>query len=307
MCFSSNVCLFFIGVWAAAAQLPGGVQQADANDPYATNLLWSYGVPKYNLDSNYVYNSVPDMSTLKLRKQVVAGMNYIYDVHMVESTCPKSAGNLTIFQQTTCVARPGGRDDLCTFKLWDRAWLNQTEVTQMSCKPANVTTAPNGASAPNVSDSIIVGDSAVTNAPKPVILGGQTAADSSDPDVQSLLWNYIVKRYNSESNSIVYSVPDMVTVKRQVVAGTLYTFNVQMRESTCSKYQVGLDLYVLTANGSCEPSNGGRTDQCTVKIVEQLWLNRTEITNYKCNPLSSTDSPTTFVAPSNSLGAVNPK
>jgi len=290
--FVSNIICLFAIVCVSVAQLPGGVQEADANDDYATNLLWAYVLPKYNLESNNAYNSVPDMSTLKLRKQVVSGMNYFYDVHMVESTCAKSAGNVTILQRTTCVARAGGRDEVCSITLWEQAWLNHTEVTQMSCQPANGTST--------MSDR-----TSTTKAQKPPVLGGQVAADSNDADIQSLLWNYIVKKYNSESNAIVYFVPDMVTVHKQVVAGILYTFNVHMRESTCTKYQQGINLYVLTTDGSCAPADDGRTDECTVKIVEQPWLNRTEITSYHCTPQKGA-SMTTLV-PSNTLSAVIPK
>jgi len=309
--------LFCFGVFTCAtAQLPGGVSPADSTDPYAMNLLWHYAVPKYNFESNYVYNSVPDITTLKLRKQVVAGINYIYDVHMVESTCSKAATSWISVSQfpTSCLPRTGGRDDLCTFKIWDRAWLNDTQVTQMSCKPQNNATTGGLNATVNGStpiSGIIVtdvnptsSDNVTTSAPK---AGAPFAANSSDPEVQSLLWNYIVKRYNGESNAIMYSVPELVSVKRQVVAGTLYTFVVQMHESSCTKYQLGLDLYVLSASGSCAPVDGGRTDQCTVKIIEQLWLNRTEITNYQCNALITTDAPTVLVPTDNALGAGNTK
>jgi len=309
----------FIGVFTCAtAQLPGGVSPADPTDPYAMNLLWHYAVPKYNYESNYVSNSVPDISTLKLRKQVVAGINYMYDVHMVESNCTKAQTSWISVAQfpTTCLPRAGGRDEVCTFKIWDRAWLNDTQVTQMSCKPQNNATTgalnatANGSSpssGPIVTDvNPTSGDTttSVVTTSRP-IAGAPFAADSSDPEVQSLLWNYIVKRYNAESNAITYSVPDLVSVKRQVVAGVLYTFVVQMHESSCTKYQLGLDLYVLSASGACAPVDGGRTDQCTVKIIEQVWLNRTEITNYQCNALISTDAPTILPVVASTNNAVN--
>jgi hypothetical protein len=52
------------------------------------DLVWNYGVKKYNDASNSMYHSVPEI--LKAEKQVVAGELYHIEVLMRESSCMKN-------------------------------------------------------------------------------------------------------------------------------------------------------------------------------------------------------------------------
>ncbi|PWS23063.1 hypothetical protein DKP78_15115, partial [Enterococcus faecium] len=65
---------------------------------------------------------------IKVQKQVVAGMKYIFTVEMARTNCRKGG------VETQCEIHALAKPYTCTFEVWSRPWLGAPQVIKNDCK-----------------------------------------------------------------------------------------------------------------------------------------------------------------------------
>ncbi|XP_052333581.1 cystatin-like isoform X2 [Oncorhynchus keta] len=112
----------------SAAGTPGGVVDADMKDQTTRDAL-QFAVAEYNKRTNDLY--VWQMAkVVKVQKQVVAGMNYIFTVQMARTLCRKGG-----LEKDCAVHHDPAATNQCTFEVWSRPWLGAIQLTKNDCQP----------------------------------------------------------------------------------------------------------------------------------------------------------------------------
>ncbi|KAM9412337.1 cystatin-like [Salvelinus alpinus] len=111
----------------SADGIPGGVVDADMNDP-ATRDALQFAVAENNKRTNdmYVWQVA---KVVKAQEQVVAGMKYIFTVQMARTLCRKGGVK-------DCAVHPAPAVTYqCTFEVWSRPWLGTIQLIKNDCQP----------------------------------------------------------------------------------------------------------------------------------------------------------------------------
>ncbi|NXG74973.1 CYT protein, partial [Baryphthengus martii] len=101
----------------------------NANDEGLQRAL-RFAMTEYNKASNDMYSSRV-VRLLSAKKQIVAGIKYIMEVEIGQTTCLKSATNLQ-----NCAFRaepPTAQHTICKFVVYTVPWLNKTELLDWNC------------------------------------------------------------------------------------------------------------------------------------------------------------------------------
>ncbi|XP_028844006.1 cystatin-like [Denticeps clupeoides] len=106
----------------------GGPMDVDINDQSAQNAL-KFAVAQHNKGSNDVFVSAVQ-NVIEARKQVVAGIKYIFEVQMARTQCKKGGvEELCEFHEDPALAKPF----TCTFEVWSRPWMNSIVLLKNTC------------------------------------------------------------------------------------------------------------------------------------------------------------------------------
>ncbi|XP_038830758.1 cystatin-like [Salvelinus fontinalis] len=111
----------------SADGIPGGVVDADMNDP-ATRDALQFAVAENNKRTNdmYVWQVA---KVVKAQEQVVAGMKYIFTVQMARTLCRKGGVK-------DCAVHPAPAETYqCIFEVWSRPWMGASQLIKNVCQP----------------------------------------------------------------------------------------------------------------------------------------------------------------------------
>ncbi|XP_034463980.1 cystatin-C-like [Hippoglossus hippoglossus] len=117
--------LFAVGLAGLGGMVgaPADVDISDAQD------FLDFAVVQHNRGSNDMFLSQV-AKVIKVQRQVVSGSLYIITVQMGKTPCRKgSADEVCAIYQDQASARPY----ICTFKVWSRPWLNDTQLVGETC------------------------------------------------------------------------------------------------------------------------------------------------------------------------------
>ncbi|NP_001038067.1 cystatin-C [Phacochoerus africanus] len=111
-------------------RLVGGLIDADVNEEGVQQAL-SFALSEYNKASNDAYHGRV-LRVLRVRKQVVAGMNYFLEVEIGRTTCTKSQANL---DNCPFPNQPDlQKKTLCSFQVYTVPWKGTTSLVKSSCR-----------------------------------------------------------------------------------------------------------------------------------------------------------------------------
>ncbi|XP_055745625.1 cystatin-like [Salvelinus fontinalis] len=110
----------------SADGIPGGVVDADMNDP-ATRDALKFAVAEYNKGTNDTY-AWQVAEVVKAQKQVVAGMKYIFTVQMARTLCMKGRVKDCAVHQYPAVTYQ------CTFVVVSRPRLGEIQLIKQACE-----------------------------------------------------------------------------------------------------------------------------------------------------------------------------
>ncbi|XP_026079382.1 cystatin C (amyloid angiopathy and cerebral hemorrhage) [Carassius auratus] len=112
----------------ASAGLTGAPMDADMNDEGVKSAL-QFAVAQYNRQSNDAF--VRQVSeVIKVQRQVVSGMKYIFTVKMGRTSCRKGGA------ETLCAVHEDpsfARATECKIKVWSQPWRNFIKVLENTC------------------------------------------------------------------------------------------------------------------------------------------------------------------------------
>ncbi|XP_063048372.1 cystatin-like [Engraulis encrasicolus] len=119
------------------AAMVGGPADADINEEGVQNAL-QYAVVEHNKGTNDMYISKV-ANVVKVQKQVVAGMKYIFTVEMGRTPCKKGGVELNCEVHTDLeLAKPY----TCTFEVWSRPWVKVNGIKLVKNQCMHPTPAP---------------------------------------------------------------------------------------------------------------------------------------------------------------------
>nr|CAD7396221.1 unnamed protein product [Timema poppensis] len=172
----------------------------------------AFALTKLDLTDSFP-NSQPHVKIVAANKQVVQGSLYHLTLELVEGG-PSNENVAT---------------HVCYVSVWDRPWLNKTELTNSSCSPVQQRTK------------------------RELLVGGASPASVSDSGVQRAA-STALAHLNSVSNSFYsHTLITLVNATKQVVAGVKYSLVLEVGESTCAKTEASAGTCPLR-EGSLDPS-----------------------------------------------------
>ena len=163
------------------------------------------------------------------------GSNYYIKIKMNDANCRKQC---TIEE--------------CDLVIYERVWVNFTNLTKFDCTIQN-------------NQAMNLGGFADLNAGKNSdVLVGQSKQVAMNSNSQAAL-DKILTGINSQLNSYLHKVQSVNEVKKQMVAGILYRFKFQIAKTTCDIQQIGqID--------TCEIPDKSVTLKCTGSILDKVWM-----------------------------------
>uniref|UniRef100_A0A8C1KRC8 Cystatin-like n=1 Tax=Cyprinus carpio TaxID=7962 RepID=A0A8C1KRC8_CYPCA len=111
----------------ASAGLTGAPVDADMNDKGVQNAL-QFAVNTFNRQSNDAFlRQVSEV--IKVQKQVVSGLKYIFTVKMGRTSCRKGG------VETLCAVHEDPSVTQCKITVWSQPWKNFIKVLENTCLP----------------------------------------------------------------------------------------------------------------------------------------------------------------------------
>uniref|UniRef100_A0A3B3QC36 Cystatin C (amyloid angiopathy and cerebral hemorrhage) n=1 Tax=Paramormyrops kingsleyae TaxID=1676925 RepID=A0A3B3QC36_9TELE len=113
----------------ANATLVGAPSDASLNDPEVKKAL-RWAVSEYNKQSNDAYLRGVS-KVVKVQKQVVSGIKYIFKVNMGRTACRKDGA------ESSCAVHMDvdqAKAYVCTFEVWSQPWLGSIKMVKDDCK-----------------------------------------------------------------------------------------------------------------------------------------------------------------------------
>ncbi|XP_073931349.1 cystatin 10-like [Castor canadensis] len=108
--------------------------------------------------------------------------------------------------------------------------------------------------------------------------GAIQEADINDKDVQQVV-DFVLKFYNDENDDLYASrAVQVMSAKRQVMAGTLYYLKLELGRTTCTKSQFNLSACPLNE----EPDQQKR-EICNFQVYNVPWEHEISVENYRCH------------------------
>ena len=208
--------------------------------------------------------------------QIVQGKNIRLSLEVAATGCKKDqpAGD-------SCPIDASKDVQICNIQIWDRAWLQEKQVTDLNCQPKRAKSSDRSPKSEDFGESPFVGHTPQTfrlggevdlvrkssrsdvnkqtNLP---ILGGYTAVDTADPsvvEIANFAASSVSQSLNAGSNENPYTLAKIHAAAKQIVAGVNYKLELEL-----SRLNVSL--------------------LCKVIVLEQSWLSLRQVTNMTCFP-----------------------
>lgn len=111
----------------ASGGLLGGPKDVDLNRADVQNAL-EFAVAQHNKASNDMY--ISQARVINAQTQVVSGVNYIFNVEMVRTSCKKGG------VEAVCAAHTDpnlAKSQDCQLKVWSQPWTNTIKVVKNTC------------------------------------------------------------------------------------------------------------------------------------------------------------------------------
>ncbi|XP_033010001.1 cystatin-2-like [Lacerta agilis] len=110
-------------------RLVGGLQDASADEDGARRAL-QFAMTEYNRGSNDKYASRV-AEVVRVRKQIVSGVNYFFDVKVGRTTCLKSVAEVEncAFHEAPELAK----HVTCQFQVYSVPWTNHISLKRNNC------------------------------------------------------------------------------------------------------------------------------------------------------------------------------
>ncbi len=231
--------------------------------------------------------------------QIIQGKNIRLSLEVASTSCRKDQpiGD-------NCAIDESKGFQVCNIQIWDRAWLQEKQVTDLNCQPKPQKSNDRTPKSEDFDESPfsgyvpptfrLGGDVELINkAPRfgggntqrnVPLLGGYSAADPTDPAIMEIA-NFATQAASSSlntdaSNSAPFKLAKIHSAKKQVVAGVNYKLELEFTRLNESLF-------------------------CRVIVLEQSWLSIRELTNVTCFPQGFPPSATQRKA-KNALGAYRP-
>uniref|UniRef100_A0A1W7RAN6 Cystatin n=1 Tax=Hadrurus spadix TaxID=141984 RepID=A0A1W7RAN6_9SCOR len=94
---------------------------------------------------------------------------------------------------------------------------------------------------------------------------------------------YSTKHISFASNSIFHGkLIEILDAKEQIVAGSNYELIINIGETVCRKNNTSFE-----EAQNCSLQISGYFLTCVAYVWERLWLHSTEVTKFRCSPISS--------------------
>ncbi|XP_060781456.1 cystatin-like [Neoarius graeffei] len=109
--------------------LLGAPEDVDSNREDVQHAL-QFAVNSHNKKTNDLFVAQV-VSVRKAQIQVVSGLNYIFTVELVRTSCRKGG------VQEVCVPHPDptiANPQVCNLKVWSQPWMNSMKVTENTCQ-----------------------------------------------------------------------------------------------------------------------------------------------------------------------------
>ncbi|XP_043837386.1 cystatin-like [Dromiciops gliroides] len=119
-----------VAVHCESPPMLGGLFEANENEEDVQQAL-NFAVTEFNRGTNDKYGSRV-FQVLRVRKQVVSGLKYYFDVEIRRTTCSKSVADLS-----SCPYHVDPllkKHSICQFVVYTIPWLNQTRLTKNECR-----------------------------------------------------------------------------------------------------------------------------------------------------------------------------
>lgn len=232
--------------------------------------------------------------------QIVQGKNIRLSLEVASTSCKKDQpiGD-------NCAIDESKGFQVCNIQIWDRAWLQEKQVTDLNCQPKRQKSNDRIPKSEDFDESPFAGHvpptfrlggdvELINKAPRlggrntqrnVPLVGGYSAADPTDPAILEIA-NFATQAASSSqstdaSNSAPFTLAKIHSAKKQVVAGINFK----------------LDLEFTRLNESLF---------CRVIVLEQSWLSVREVTNMTCFPQGFPVSSATQRKGKNALGGYRP-
>ncbi|XP_049786847.1 T-kininogen 2 isoform X2 [Schistocerca cancellata] len=229
--------------------LVGGLVDADVNEEGVKNAV-DFALTEIDKTSNSAYKQVL-VQILSAQKQVVAGTLYHLQFEVGDSNCDKRSSKA----DSECSLKDGSNHQVCSVKVWDRPWLNKKEVTHLHCSAKSARRR------------------------RQTIPGGLADADVNEEGVKKAA-DFALTKIDKTSNSAYrQTLVQILSAKKQIVAGSLYHLKLEIGESNCSNANSG-------ATSECTLRENSNNQVCDVKVWDRPWLNMREITEIRCSSKS---------------------
>ncbi|XP_074143818.1 cystatin-like [Sminthopsis crassicaudata] len=111
-------------------RLLGGLSEANVNDESVKRAL-NFALSEYNRASNDKYGSRV-FRVIEAKKQLVAGLKYVFEVEVSRTTCTKSA---TDFSNCPDHKEPPLKKHyICHFEVYTVPWMGKTSLLKQECR-----------------------------------------------------------------------------------------------------------------------------------------------------------------------------
>lgn len=245
------ICLASFQYVSAFEMIMGGRTIYDLNQPGNLNKiekLSTYGVKtlaERRMEAAKKNNQVSTSSkpleynhrVISAQSQVVAGIKYYIDIKMNDANCRK-----------LCAV------EKCQLVIWERGWENFINLTSFNCET-------------NTEENQLMGLYANPENANKGIQVGEVKKTEIDESSQAAL-DRIVTELNAQINSnYVHKLTEVISVKKQMVAGFSYSFEFSVGKTTCEKTPEN-----LKSTESCEIQADTKPMTCTGSVWDRVWM-----------------------------------
>ncbi|XP_049828716.1 kininogen-1-like [Schistocerca gregaria] len=230
--------------------LVGGLADADVSEEGVKNAV-DFALTEIDKTSNSAYKQAL-VQILSAQRQVVAGTLYHLQFEVGDSNCDKRSSGT----DSECSVKDGSNHQVCSVKVWDRPWLNKKEVTHLHCSAKSARRR------------------------RQTIPGGLADADVNEEGVKKAADFALTEIEKTSNSAYKQTLVQILSAKKQVVAGFLYHLQLEVGESSCDKGS-------NKPASECSLREGSNNQICTVKVWDRPWLKSREVTQVDCSAKSA--------------------
>ncbi|XP_072930163.1 uncharacterized protein [Epargyreus clarus] len=228
----------------------GGKKPDDPTDPkYKTLAKESLAQFMQSSDGSQHYDVI---NVNNVTRQVVAGSSTEIWFDVSPTNCQLDSERKPT--SSVCEVQNPAVKFSCHSKVWERPWLNKTDIT-IDCKLDESVSRTKRSTNSNQSRG------------ERFLVGGKKPDDPTDPKYKTLAKESLAQFMQSSDGSQHYDVINVNNVTRQVVAGSLTQIWFDISPTNCE-----LDTQRKPTSSVCEVNNPAVKFSCRAEVFEQKWL-----------------------------------